>query len=282
MKQRWARFAWTVVALLAWCGEVAGQQPLPPGISDEGSNVHYSFANLLGTGIYSLDDRTLAVFRIPISWTFREATREKFGIKLLVPTAIGFTDFDPLNNLIPTDDQFATLSVVPGIEFEYLVGKHWRVKPSVNLGFGTDLSSSEWSVIYGGGVSALRPLKASYPEMHVGTAVVLSGYESNKSEGDFLTRWAAGLDAKFPTQWKVADRNVFFGGHVIGYYYMNRVKFQTIVDEPIKLRAELEFGIFMGVRPAPKIFGITIDRLGIGYRFSEVSDAVIFFAGFPF
>lgn len=282
MELRSSRFAWTAALLLTCCGAANSQQPLPPGLSEEGSHVHYSFATLLGTGIYSLEDRTLAVFRIPISWTFREANPEKFGIKLRVPTAIGFHDFDPFENLIPTDDQFATLSVVPGIEFEYLVGEYWRVKPSAYLGFGTDLSSSERSVIYGGGVSAVRPLKASYPEMHVGTAVILSGYESNKSEGDFLTRWAAGLDAKFPTSWSVADRNVFFGGHVIGYYYMNRVEFQTIVDEPIKLRAELELGLFMGARPAPKIFGITIDRLGIGYRFSEVSDALIFFAGFPF
>lgn len=244
--------------------------------------MHYSFATLLGTGIYSLNDRTLAVFRIPISWTIREATRDKFGMKLRVPTAIGLHDFDPFENLIPTDDQLATLSVVPGIELEYLVGEAWRVKPSAYLGFGSDLSSSERSRIYGAGISAWRPLKSTYPEMSVGTAVILSGYHSNKSEGDFLTRWSAGIDAKFPTSWNMGDRNVLFGGHVIGYYYMNRVEFQTIVDEPIKLRAEIEIGLFMGARPAPKIFGITFDRLGVGYRFSEVSDALIFFAGFPF
>jgi hypothetical protein len=268
--------------LLAWCANAYAQQPLPPGLSDEGSHVHYSFATLMGTGVYSLDDRTIAVFRIPISWTFREATREQFGIKLRVPTALGLHDFDPFDSLIPTDEQFGTLSIVPGIELEYLVGENWRVKPSGYLGFGTDLSSSERSVIYGAGVSGLRPLNSTYPEMQIGTAVILSGYESNKSEGDFLTRWSAGIDAKFPTGWNVGDRNVFFGGHVIGYYYMNRVEFRTIIDEPIKLRSELEIGLFMGARPSPKIFGITIDRLGVGYRFSEVSDALIFFAGFPF
>ena len=78
----------------------------------------------------------------------------------------------------------------------------------------------------------------------------------------------------FPTKWRLADRDVFIGGHVIGYYYMNRAEFQTIIDEPIKLRAEIEFGLFIGGRPAPKILGITIDRLGVGYRFSDVSDAL--------
>jgi len=97
-----------------------------------------------------------------------------------------------------------------------------------------------------------------------------------------VTRWSAGFDAKIPTGWRFDDRDVFVGGHVIGYYYMSRLEFQTIVDEPIELRAELEFGFFLGARPAPKIFGVTIDRLGMGYRFSDVSDALVLFASFPF
>lgn len=272
------------LALVLLAGSIPGhaQQPLPPGISSDGAPVHYAYATLFGTGIYSLDDRTVAVFRIPISWTFREPTKEKFGIKLKIPTAIGLHDYDPFENLIPADEQFATLSIVPGIEMQFLVGDNWTVKPSAYLGLGSDLSSSERSVIYGTGISAVRPLPARNPEMQIGTAVILGGYESNKADGDFLTRWSAGLDAKFPLNWRIADRDMFIGGHVIGYYYMNRIEFQTIVDEPIKLRAEIEFGLFIGGRPAPKIFGITIDRLGVGYRFSDVSDALIFFAGFPF
>ena len=82
--------------------------------------------------------------------------------------------------------------------------------------------------------------------------------------------------------WRLGERNVFLGWQAIGYYYMNGVDFQTIVGEPIKLRAELELGAFISTRPAPEILGITLDRFGIGYRFSKVSDAIVLFAGFPF
>lgn len=244
--------------------------------------VHFSFATLLGTGVYQLDDRTVTIFRVPISWTFREPTREEFGIKLKVPTAIGFHNYDFLENLIPVNDQLSTLSVVPGVELEWLVGKAWRLKPQGYLGFGTDLSSTDSAFIYGVGVSALRPLNIAYPEMHFGTALLLNGYDPGSTTGDFISRWTAGVDAKFPTRWRFDDRDVFIGGHVIGYYYTNQLEFRTIIDEPIKLRAEIEFGVFIGARPSPKILGISINRLGIGFRFSDVGEALVMFAGFPF
>ena len=98
------------------------QQPMPQAVPGP-SPVHYSYGTLFGTGIYALDDRTVAIFRAPISWTFREPTQDRFGIKLLVPTAIGLHDYDPFDNLIPLDDQFGTLSIVPGVELQYLVGE---------------------------------------------------------------------------------------------------------------------------------------------------------------
>jgi len=270
------------ILLFTMLSTTYAQQQLPSALSPEGDLVHYSFAALFGTGIYSLGDRTVAVLGIPISWTLREPKHDQYGIKLIVPTAVGFYDFNLFDDRVPTHDHFATLSVVPGIELEFLVGDNWRVAPAVHLGAGADLSTSERSIIYGASVSALRPLTGSAPDMQFGTEFLIGGYESNKSRGDFLSRLSAGIDAKFPVNWRFGERDVFLGGQVIGYYYMNGVDFQTIVGEPIRLRAELELGVFISARPAPTIFGTTLDRLGVGYRFSEVSDALVFFAGFPF
>jgi len=249
---------------------------------DEADLAHYSYATLLGTGIYKLDDRTVTVIRLPIGWTFREPTADKYGIALKVPTAVGLYNYDVIDDLIPDSEHLSTISVMPGIELAFLVGNRWRVAPSVYLGYGTDLSSNESSVLYGAGITALKPLKREFPVMSVGTAVIMSGYDPGSETGDFIMRWSAGLDAKFPTSWHVANREIFVGGHVIGYYYLNRVEFQTIADAPIEIRGELEFGLFFGTRPAPKILGYEINRLGVGYRFSDVSDAIVFFAGFPF
>jgi hypothetical protein len=261
---------------------IAQAQQRTVAIPDEsGDLVHFTYATLLGTGIYRLDDRTATIFRIPLGWTLREVTPEKFGIGLRMPVAVGFFDFDVLDDLIPDGDQLSTISVVPGIELSYLIGD-WRVAPAVYLGAGYDMTNDETSIIYGGGISVLRPLKLKYPEMNFGTALLLSGYEPEQGEGDYITRWSAGFDAKFATGWNIGNRNIFIGGHTIGYFYLNKLQFQTITDTPIEINKELEFGIFIGARPEPEIFGIKINRLGMGYRFSSQSDALVFFAGFPF
>ena len=248
---------------------------------ESGNLVHFSYATLLGTGVYRIKDRTVTIFRIPLGFTLREATPEKFGLDIKIPVAVGFYDFEVLEDLVPVGDQLSTISVVPGLQFNFLI-RDWRISPSAYLGVGYDMTNSESSAIYGGGISALRPIPTDYPEINFGTALLLSGYIPENGESDYITRWSAGFDAKIPTGWNIGNRNVFIGAHTIGYFYLNRIQFQTIADQPIEITKEIEVGVFIGARPAPEIFGIKINRLGVGYRFSSQVDALVFFAGFPF
>jgi len=275
-----------IVLLLAMAvtgGQARAQQTRMVEIpEDTGNLVHFSYATLLGTGIYRLDDRTVTIFRIPLGWSIREAVPDKFGIDFKLPVAIGFYDFDVLEDLIPVGDQLSTISVAPGLELQFLLGERWQLKPAVYTGLGYDMSNEEAAWIYGGGIAALYDIPVEYPQMNFGTAVLMSGYVPDDGESDFITRWSMGVDSLFLTPLEVWDKKVFLGGHVIGYYYLDKVQFQTIGAAPIEITTELEFGLFFGTRPAPKIFGIEIDRLGMGYRFSRQGDAVVFFAGFPF
>ena len=264
-------------------GQVRAQQTRGVEIpEDTGNLVHFSYATLLGTGIYRLDDRTVTIFRIPLGWSIREAAPDKFGIDFKLPVAIGFYDFDVLEDLVPIGDQLSTISVAPGLELNFLLGERWQLKPAVYTGLGYDMSNGEAAWIYGGAVSALYSIPLDYPKMNFGTAVLMSGYVPDDGESDFITRWSMGVDSLFLTSLEVWDRRVFLGGHVIGYYYLDQVQFQTIAEGPIEINAELEFGLFLGTEPAPKIFGIEVNRLGVGYRFSKEGDALVFFAGFPF
>ncbi len=282
MNRKWQKI-WLSIAINILAIQAYAQQAQTVSITeDTGNLVHFSYATLLGTGVYRLDDRTVTIFRLPLGWRLRDATPEKFGINIDIPVAVGFHDYEVFEDVIPIGDQLSTISVVPGLELDFLVSDRWRVTPSVYAGAGYDMSNDEASFIYGGGVSALYTMPVDYPEMNFGTAMILSGYVPSIGESDFITRWSAGVDAKFLTPLEFGDSNIFFGGHVIGYYYLDQVEIQTIIDEPIEIRSEIEIGLFFGAKPAPEIFGIEINRLGAGYRFSSEGDAIVFFAGFPF
>jgi hypothetical protein len=281
-KAKW-RLIWLGIAIYILAIQASAQQAQTITIPDDTGNlVHFSYATLLGTGVYRLDDRTVTIFRMPLGWTVREATPEKYGINIDLPVAIGLHDFDILEDLIPVGDQLSTISAVPGLELEFLIKDRWRLKPAVYSGVGYDMSNNEASFIYGAGISALYAIPTDYPEMNFGTAMIMTGYIPSDGESDFITRWSVGVDSKFMTPLEFGDGNIFIGGHVIGYAYLNKVQFQTIINEPIEISKEIEIGIFFGARPTPKIFGIEIDRLGAGYRFSSQGDAIVFFAGFPF
>ena len=264
------------VLLLILTPTAFGQVPDP-------DPVHYSFATLFGSGVYKLENQTVGILRVPFGWQLRDATPEQSGIRLVMPTAVGLHNYSLLDDLFPNlDEQLATISVVPGIQWQHLIGDRWRVTPGAYLGFGADITNGDSALIFGGELTALYAMKPVYPQMNFGTAVILSGYNPETGSGDFITRWSAGFDASFPTQLKFGDGNIFVGGHLIGYFYLDGVEFDQILGEPQTLTRELEIGLFFGARPKPKIFGLEVDRLGIGYRFSSISDAIVFFAGFPF
>jgi len=249
---------------------------------DAGELVHYSYGALFGTGWYRLDDRSVAIIRVPIGFQLREATREQFGIRLEIPTAIGLQNYN-FDGIPELDvDSLTTISVLPGVKFNFKFSDSWELDPSVNLGYGRDLSNGEGSIIYGGGVTSRYKFDLLQPQLTLGSNVLASGYTPETGSSRFITRFGLGLDAKIPTGLTMGRRNLFIGTYAIAYYYLNEVEFRTIGDGDITVRGELEFGLALGGDPAFKVLGIEFDRVGLGYRFARDVDAILLVAGFPF
>ena len=268
------------LGMLSVAAPASAQGVFPP---DEGGDlVHYSYGTLFGTGYYQLDDRSVALIRVPIGFQLRERTPEKFGIRLEVLTAFSLHNFDfksipelDLNNL-------ATISVLPGIQFNFLIKERWEVDPSVYLGYGRDISNGISSLIYGGGVTSRYRFNLTKPVLTLGSNLLGSGYTPEDGEARFITRFGIGLDAKIPTRWKIGDRNLFIGTFGIGYVYLNEMEVQSVGSEPITWRNELEIGLALGGDPAFKLFWFEFDRVGLAYRFSDEVDAILLVTRFPF
>ena len=251
-------------------------------IQDPSVLVHYSYATLMGTGFYRLDDRSVAILRVPMNFTLLEQTPDRMGIRLVVPTAVGLHNFDLDDVADVSFDDLATISIVPGVELDFSPGERWAVTPGFYLGYGHDLTNSESSIIYGARVTGVYDFKRENPGLTFGSEALVSGYTPENGPSNFLTRFSVGLDIRYPMGWTINGKNTFFAAHVIDYVYLNELEFRTIGDDSITLRNELEIGLALGRDPAFKVLGIEFDRIGLAYKFGPHIDAIVLVAGFPF
>ena len=268
-----------LLALFAAANAGAQQPPdeIPPGA------IHFSYSALFGTGVYRLEDRTVATFRIPFQYRVRDAQPGKAGILLTAPLTFGAHDFD-LGSIIGIlfENQYATASLVPGVEFDFVVSEDWLVRANAHLGAGRDFTADESALIFGAGVTAVYAFEAWGKDARFGAEVLSAGHRPDDAKSRIITRLGTGLDIELPLARTWDGSPLFLNPHVVTYYYTNEVEFESPTADFTDLRAEYQVGIALGRRKHFRILGLAFDRLGVAYRFGEDLEAWKLFTSFPF
>ena len=87
---------------------------------DEDGVANYAYAVFAGTGKYSILDRTIYIVSMPLAYNIkknRHVGKYKIGFKVLLPVAIGVTNFERFDELPDLDiDSLQTMSFVRGLE----------------------------------------------------------------------------------------------------------------------------------------------------------------------
>jgi hypothetical protein len=211
-------------------------------------------------------------------------TDDQWGLKLVVPVSFGVYDFhfDQLLNG-ETPKSVGTLSIFPGVEAEVPVGSNWMVKPYANLGWGWDLSGGGGALLYAGGVKSLvwMPIGKD-SRLSLGNQLTLSGYSPEGAANQPLGVFVAGLNLETPTQVTVSGRPIIVGGHLIYYYFFNRLRFPTNNDVENKISEQGEIAFSLSVRKALDFELFDLDRIGIGYQFGGGIQGVRLFFSLPY
>jgi len=250
---------------------------------DSGNAVHYSFSALLGTGYYTVGDRQVAVLRAPISYRIRATDGlKKPGIRIKVPVTVGLHNFeiDDIPDL--RLDDLVTMTVMPGVEFNYQINDRWAVDPAVHIGYGRDMTNDDSSFLWGANVRSRYEFNLTKPALTLGSEALYAGYNPDTGSSDSIVRLSVGLDARIPTGWSIGNNHMFIGTHAIGFYYPVSLRFPKIDRERYKTNTELEFGLALGRDPPFDILGLEFDRIGLAYRFSDVTSSIILNTSFPF
>jgi hypothetical protein len=271
-------------ALLMWALSVnAAAQTAAETQTDEavGQSVNYVFATDLGSGLYDLDGRTLQIYRFTYREDLREGGADTMGIRLVLPVTFGFFDFSPLDVLsqgIPT--RVDSFSVVPGIEFDYLLPDEWHLIPYLRAG-ASIASSSVDGWLYGFGVRAERTGDWHGWDSFVRSELSVAGVGyRNGVPADEFARLRQGFDLTRGVGWEIRGREVELGLYGV---------FDVILDPPTapvgearKVPIQAEFGFTVSTRPAFKVWRFDVPRFGFGYRLAGELSAWHFLIGVPF
>lgn len=262
--------------LLLW-GDRAVSQEL-----QEERGLNFSYSAVIGSGVYLLDDRTVWVLRVPFSKTLKASEPGHWGAKLLLPVTLGYNDLDADKNPMSAGGQ-ASVSFVPGIEFQYMPNEHWAIKPFAHVGAGLDLDRDEIERIWAVGIRTRADVRFDTPRMTLGADALYAAQDGpDDLSSDSFSRLGVGIDFQFPLKLTVGNRSTAITTHIIHYEYVQDLEFSPELGDPYQIGSSTEIGVALGLDPPLRVMGFSLDRIGLGYRFGSDQKAIVLVRKFPF
>jgi hypothetical protein len=268
--------AFCCLLLLAAARRAAADEPLT---LSEQQEFNYAFATQVGSGIYTISGRTLQVYRLPLSYSFRSSEEDRAGWRLTFPMTFGFYDFDR-QDVLDSDlrDSVATVSVVPGVEFMVPVRTHWLLKPFAEAGYVWDREGGADAAIYSAGIRSRFDFQGGGFDMVLGNGLNYALVDSAGSAGrDAMVAVEAAFTAShlFGRQGKGSGQGQGPGRSQADFepYFVGRVYFggedQPLPSEGANTLVQYEAGMTFGSRGPMKLWKIPLPRLGVGYVFGH-------------
>jgi len=260
------------VTLVGLSPALHGQEPVV--YSDADLKVSYIYSAVMGSGTYKIRDRRISMFRLPFSWTQREVTEERAGLKWLLPVVVGYDDLgnvdsDWVEALLPK--QLVVTSFLPGLEYVTRVNDTWQVKPFAQLGGGRDFNADETILMTQLGVGALGLwMPADGWELRWGNRLRWAG-ERQVNSGDHLGFGVleTGVDVRRNLPFSVFDHSADAGAYYIYQRFMPRWTTAKAPDLEAQATNLHEFGLSVGFKEPRKILRIPMQRLRIGYKWGD-------------
>jgi hypothetical protein len=246
-----------------------------------GDSINYVFATDLGSGVYDLDGRTLQIYRYTYRRELRETREDKMGVRFTLPLTAGFFDFNPFDVIASGPPRRVdSLSVVPGLELDYLLDNGWHLVPYARAGFSLASSSVDgW--LYGAGLRVERRREYQGWDGLLRSEIAFAAVNyRDEQPADQFARLRQGFDFTRTFGREYRKRRLEIGLYGILDY---------VADPPTapvangrQVPAQAEFGITFASAPRFKIWRFDAPRLGFGYRIAGELSAWRFVIGEPF
>ena len=256
----------SVIAILL----LAATSPTIAQDSDE-TFVHWAYASFFGSGWYKVgDEKSVFALRYQPRWQRREssldASRRQFGIEFRLPVTVGFHRFDfddPLSILEP--DNFATVSVTPGIEIDIPITDRWNLKPLACLGGGKELGGDDSALIYWAGIKSEYLLPAKKLNWTLANTLSYAGYTPDEGRSSDFYALLTGLEFRHG----IGSNNRQLNWHV-AYTIYDDIDFPLGSIGSVTFTDEWEFGLAMSRADRNiKVWRFSLYRLGLAFRYAD-------------
>lgn len=262
---------------------------VPAFAEDSVPALGFAFSHYTGSGIYVVDERSVQVYNIPISFSPMKIEDHRLGLKVTLPISLGFYDFkasDVIDHGLP--EQVGTASFLPGVRFDFRVTDRWLLGPFVEAGVAKDFEGGELVLVGGTGIeSELRFLDADTVGILRNRLVAAGSRTADTGVGESYLEFRTSVEMAFLLPMRVGgyetDLTCFTGAYV--FYKPPEATATRLLGEPLGSEdtwVQWEVGITFGTRPGAKWWKVPIPRMGLSYRFGDGEDAVRIVFGAPF
>jgi hypothetical protein len=266
---------------LAVPGHTADPAPLT---ASEKETLNFAFAGRVGSGVYTVSDRTVQIYRIPFRFAIYDEEERGFGLHVTLQTTFGFYDFKASD--IPDTGlphEVDTVGVTPGLELRFLPGPSWLLRPYVEAGYSNDRPGAPAPGSTRPACAACSPTssraRASPSSLGNDLFVARADPGGDLPADDYAVLQTA-VEARRPL-------GPTFRGQPVdaGLYLVQDLSFDA-PSFPIQGGGEgsadlYEAGITFGTEEPVKWWKVPLPRLGVGYRFHGDVDVFRFVIGIP-
>ena len=257
-------------AMITAAGASAAALAAEPLQQSQQPIANFAFASQLGAGVYSVDGRSVQIYRLPFHWEFRPPSEDEYGFDFTLPVTVGFYGYrveDVVHEGLPKSVD--TYSLLPGLEVSRLIGPQWRVAGFAEIGAATVYGGTNTSLVYDTGVRARYLFRLGEFHSRYASELLYAASQVSKQDKDTMARLTNGLDVLHNTAMSIRGEVVDFSPYLMNEWYMKRPTPPATSPGPPMTVLQWEIGVTIGTVNTAYLWKVPIPRIGIGYRFGS-------------
>ncbi len=242
----------------------------------------FAFSSYLGTGFYTTSGQEVFVIQIPYQYTIKEKTNTEAGLILNLPLTFGIINIDNIGDgNIPDLNDIATLTFLPGLEYQYPVTPNWTISPFADIGLARDLNNTTNVLITGFGIKSYYSIPVPDNLLSIGNRFLYARERNDISDNDLdYSLIETGLNYRMSSGYSHDNGILFSNVYYINFYYPNDLIFFEQTPNPIRVGVEHEVGItFSNI---PDFLFFKKPEIGVGVRFGNNLNVFRIVFGAPF